>query len=127
MRPGPGESLNPLKRVMGILIGIEYDADAYAFGLNPLKRVMGILMGDWVECGTMQSKSLNPLKRVMGILISPDKWLMYCPFKESQSPKAGHGYSNEKMALAKKIKDALSQSPKAGHGYSNCHQCCGCI
>ncbi len=64
-----GTSLNPLKRVMGILIPSDERIDKLECRLNPLKRVMGILMFKMVKHKSVQS--------VM-----------------SQSPKAGHGYSN---------------------------------
>ncbi len=37
---------------------------------------------------------------------------------KSQSPKAGHGYS-DRIARDELAADAESQSPKAGHGYSD--------
>jgi len=63
--------------------------------LNPLKRVMGILIL-MLSLSRMSRMALclNPLKRVMGILIKWQSvggvmfWIM------SQSPKAGHGYSD---------------------------------
>ncbi len=63
---------------------------------------------------------LNPLKRVMGILIKQPEWREPKLAVKSQSPKAGHGYSDqkrlEKMGSHLCVK---SQSPKAGHGYSD--------
>ena len=63
-------------------------------GLNPLKRVIGILM-EWVKQFTNYPDiGLNPLKRVIGILIIFGVRALSRKAKKSQSPKAGHRYSD---------------------------------
>ncbi len=42
---------------------------------------------------------------------------------QSQSPKAGHGYSDILIEVKMSRKKNESQSPKAGHGYSDSHVC----
>ncbi len=72
-----------------------------ALCLNPLKRVMGILIARSAVPRRGQRR-LNPLKRVMGILIlSP--WIYNGLGNESQSPKAGHGYSNSNVSKKENI------------------------
>ncbi len=39
--------------------------------------------------------------------------------RESQSPKAGHGYSDGNESVNVYSMQKKSQSPKAGHGYSD--------
>ncbi len=137
-------SLNPLKRVIGILMTYWDMSHAICSGLNPLKRVIGILMHfcpeDYRNAIKSQSPkaghrysnvmaqlfknssplSLNPLKRVIGILIAR-KPRTGNRNHESQSPKAGHRYSNVFMDKLT-FNEVMSQSPKAGHRYSNIPQ-----
>ncbi len=86
--------LNPLKRVMGILMMRQKPLSMNTWSLNPLKRVMGILIQITIGNESVNVYCLNPLKRVMGILIIGAFSCCLMTQTMSQSPKAGHGYSN---------------------------------
>ncbi len=56
---------------------------------------MGILMKMIESYNRNLVNGLNPLKRVMGILILRNAPNCQRILRKSQSPKAGHGYSND--------------------------------
>ncbi len=137
-------SLNPLKRVMGILISWGgFKVPPRIWGLNPLKRVMGILIRQRQRCHSKYKRQSQSPKAGHGYSNVVNYTEFAYSYQESQSPKAGHGYSNGEKSwkasknypslnplkrvmgilmdeqMKKQILLTTSQSPKAGHGYSN--------
>ncbi len=55
------------------------------------------------SCQPLSGMSLNPLKRVMGILMVLMAQQHAHAGGESQSPKAGHGYSNRVHACSLRV------------------------